>query len=55
MAADLPQDVPDDVQRWTAERRVALVLSIFKGETSVADAAHRHGTDVTPFSDPSPF
>ena len=23
-------DVPDDVQRWTAKRRVALVLSIVR-------------------------
>jgi len=28
-------DVPEDVQRWTAKRRVALVLSIVRGETSV--------------------
>ena len=27
-------DVPEDVQRWTAKRRVALVLSIVRGETS---------------------
>jgi len=33
----------DSVQRWTAKRRVALVLSIVKGEISVAEAARRHG------------
>ncbi len=38
MAGEIPKDVPDDVQRWTAKRRVALVLSILKGETSVAEA-----------------
>ena len=32
-------DVPEVVQRWTAKRRVALVLSIVRGETSVAEAA----------------
>lgn len=31
MATELPQD---EVQRWTAKRRVALVLSSLKGETS---------------------
>ena len=36
-------DVPEDVQRWTAKRRVALVLSIVRGETSVAEAARRLG------------
>src|SRR5262249_2324977 len=39
-------DVPDDVQRWTAKRRVALVLSILRGETSVAEAARKHGLTV---------
>jgi hypothetical protein len=38
--------VPDDVQRWTAKRRVALVLSIVRGETSVAEAAPKHGLTV---------
>jgi hypothetical protein len=39
----LPADgVPEDVQRWTAKRRAASVLSILKGETSVAEAARRH-------------
>jgi hypothetical protein len=32
-------DLPEDVQRWTAKRRVAPVLSIVRGETSVAEAA----------------
>jgi transposase-like protein len=39
-------DVPGDVQRWTAKRRVALVLSIVRGETSVAEAARKHGLTV---------
>ncbi len=32
-------DTADCIQRWTANRRVALVVSILKGETPVADAA----------------
>jgi hypothetical protein len=34
-------DVPEDVQRWTARRRVARVLRIVRGETSVAEAARK--------------
>jgi transposase-like protein len=36
----------EEVQRWTANRRAALVLSLLKGETTVADAARRHGLKV---------
>lgn len=36
----------EDIQRWTAKRRVALVLSILKGETSMAEAARKHGLKV---------
>jgi len=36
-------ETPENVQRWTAKRRSALVLSIIKGETSVAEAARKHG------------
>ncbi len=39
-------DLPDDIQRWTAKRRAALVMSILKGETTVAEAARRHGLTV---------
>jgi hypothetical protein len=38
--------VPEDVQRWTAKRRMALVLSIIRGETSVAEAARKHALTV---------
>lgn len=34
------------IERWTAKRRVALVVSILKGETSVAEAARTHGLTV---------
>lgn len=36
----------DGIQRWTAKRRAALVLSILKGETSAAEAARKHGLTV---------
>jgi hypothetical protein len=33
----------EEVQRWTAKRRAALVISLLKGETTAAEAARRHG------------
>jgi transposase-like protein len=39
-------EIPENVQRWTAKRRTALVLSIIKGETSAAEAARKHGLTV---------
>jgi transposase-like protein len=39
-------DQPDDIQRWTAKRRSALVISILRGDTSVQEAARKHGLTV---------
>jgi transposase-like protein len=39
-------DLPDDIQRWTAKRRAALVMSILKGETAAAEAARRRSLTV---------
>jgi transposase-like protein len=39
-------DLPDDLQRWTAKRRAALVLSILKGDTTPQEAARKHGLTV---------
>jgi transposase-like protein len=39
----MAQEIPDQVQRWTAKRRAALILQILKGETSVQEAARKHG------------
>jgi transposase-like protein len=36
----------DPIERWTAKRRVALVVSILKGEPSIAEAARQHGLTV---------
>ncbi len=44
-------EIPDNVQRWTAKRRSALVLRIIKGETSVQEAARRHGLTVAEVED----
>jgi len=42
---------PEDVQRWTARRRMALVLSVLKGEISEEDGARRHGLSVAEIAD----
>ena len=40
------QNEQDQVQRWTSKRRTALVMSILKGETSIQEAARKHGLTV---------
>ena len=47
----MANDPPEEVQRWTAKRRVALVVSILKGETSVPQAARKHGLTVAEIED----
>ena len=39
------------VQRWTAKRRSAVVLSILRGETSAQEAARKHGLTVAEVED----
>ena len=41
----------EPIERWTAKRRVALVVRILKGETSVAEAARQHGLTVAEVED----
>ena len=41
----------EDVQRWTTKRKVSLVLSILKGETSIQEAARQHGITVAEIED----
>ena len=41
----------EPIKRWTAKRRVALVVSLLNGETSVAEAARLHGLTVTELED----
>src|SRR6201997_5747887 len=36
----------EEVQRWTAKRRAALVISVLRGETAAAEAARRHGLKI---------
>src|SRR5271154_4300592 len=37
---------PEEVQRWTAKRRTASVVSLLKGETTAVEAARQHGLKV---------
>ncbi|MGI5940389.1 MAG: DUF1153 domain-containing protein [Thermoleophilia bacterium] len=42
----MSKEIPENVQRWTAKRRAALVLNILKGETSIQEAARTRGLTV---------
>ena len=44
-------DASEPIERWTAKRLVVLVLSMLKGETSVAEAARTHGLTVSEVED----
>ena len=44
-------DAIEPIERWTAKRRVSLVVSILKGETSAAEAARTHGLTVAEVED----
>ena len=37
---------PETIKRWTAKRRTSLVMSIEKGETSIQEAARKHGLKI---------
>ena len=41
----------EEVRRWTARRRAALIISLLKGETTVVEAARRHGLKVAEVED----
>src|SRR5262245_55262260 len=41
----------DPIERWTAKRRAALIMSILKGETSIPEAARTHGLTVAEVED----
>jgi len=41
----------EQLKRWTAKRRVALVVETLRGDTSVAEAARKHGVTVAELED----
>lgn len=47
----MDENPQESVQRWTSKRRLALVVSILKGETSAQEAARRHGLTVAEVED----
>ena len=47
----MTEELPDEVQRWTAKRRSALILSIVKGETAVQEVARKHGITLAEIED----
>lgn len=47
----MDENSQESIQRWTSKRRVALVMSILKGETSAQEAARRHGLTVAEVED----
>ena len=50
-AEDVPIAGPDEIQRWTARRRAAIVLSVLKGEMAVEEVARRHALTVSEVED----
>jgi len=48
---DMASESTDPIERWTAKRRAALVVSLLKGEPSVAEAARRYGLTVAEVED----
>lgn len=36
-----------DIKRWTAKRKVAVVMDIIKGRTTAVDVAREHGLTVS--------
>jgi len=44
-------EASEPIERWPAKRRVALVVSILKGETSIVEAARTHGLTVAEVED----
>ena len=39
-------ELPEDIKRWTAKRRAALVMQLLRGETTINEAARQY--DLTP-------
>ncbi len=38
-------------KRWTAKRRAALIVELLRGDTSIAEAARKHGLTVAEIED----
>jgi hypothetical protein len=40
------EEQSEEVQRWTAKRRAALVINVLRAETTAGEATRRHGLKV---------
>lgn len=38
-----PQPEPEKFERWTAQRKAAIILDVLKGKISVPEACRKHG------------
>lgn len=38
-----PASEPEKFERWTAQRKVAIILEVLKGQISVPEASRRYG------------
>ncbi|MFO0829773.1 MAG: DUF1153 domain-containing protein [Phycisphaerales bacterium] len=43
---DPVSSVPENIERWTAGRKAAVVLDLIKGKATAADVARQHGLTV---------
>ena len=39
-------EIPDTIKRWTAKRRVALILELLRGGTTAAQAARKYSLTI---------
>ncbi len=47
----MSEQLDDGVQRWTAKRRAALIVSILRGETTAQEASRQHGLTIAEIDD----
>ena len=41
--ADKPTPEPEAIERWTAQRKAAVIVEVMKGQISVPEAARKYG------------
>ena len=39
----MSEKVPESIERWTAQRKAAIILEVVKGQISVPEAARKYG------------
>ncbi len=44
-------EASEPIERWMAKRRMSLMVSLLKGDTSIAEAARTHGLTVAEIED----